>query len=94
MKDKHEKWLLAITDKGHEQLVFNNISLKPSITKIEGNVKILIFHDSKEEIDKLYQKLRPFEREDRSISLFVGTMWEQNMPGGLNEILKSVSESF
>jgi len=82
----NEKWFLIITDKDHEQVVERNIFIKPSVIRIEKNVKIFVFYDTKGEIDKLYGKLESIERK-QELSLFVGDMLAKDMPGGLNEIL-------
>ena len=89
VKNKNEKWLLVVTDKDHEYVVFNNTFLKPSLSKIKENAKILMFYGMEEEIDTLYGKLKSANREQELVSLFVGEVWEKDMPGGLNEVLKA-----
>lgn len=89
VEDRNEKWLLVITDKDHEYVVFNNTSLKPSLSKIRGNARIFMFYGIREEIDAVYGKLESANRGQELVSLFVGEVWEKDMPGGLNEVLKA-----
>jgi len=83
----NEKWLLIITDKDNEDVVFDNISVKPSKYESDGNARFFMFYGTKERIDALYAKLKSVNGE-HELDLFVGETWEKDMPGGLNEILK------
>lgn len=81
-----EKWLLVITDKDNEDVVFDNVSSKPSKYKSEGNARFFLFEGTK--IDEIYGKLKSVKSE-HELGLFVGEMQDKDMPGGLNEVLKA-----
>jgi hypothetical protein len=83
-----EKWLLAITDKDNEDVVFNNVFIKPDLLNSDGNARIFMFYGMKEKIDAMYQKLKWIEGA-KELSLHVGEMREKDKPGGLNQVLKA-----
>lgn len=84
----NEKWLVIVTDKDHEQIVFDSTSLKSSLSKIQGNARIFVLYGTREEIDAMYQKLKWIEGA-KELSLHVGEMRDKDSPGGLNEVLKA-----
>lgn len=80
-KDTKEKWLLIITDKDNEDVVFDNVSAKPSKYKSDGNVRIFMFYGTKERIDAMYAKLKSLNPEYPSRELFVlqiGKIWDKD----------------
>ena len=87
-KDIEENWLLIITDKDNEDVVFDNVSSKPSKYKIKGNARIFMFYGMKERIDAMYQKLKSVnaERGHEAVMLQVGEMQDKDR---LNELLKA-----
>jgi hypothetical protein len=78
------KWLLVITDKDNEDVVFDNVSAKPKY-KIRGNARIFRFEGTKEKIDEMYSKLKSADGK-HGLDLFVGEMRDKDR---MDEILKT-----
>jgi hypothetical protein len=87
MENETGKWLLVITDKDNEDVVFDNVSAKPKY-EIRSNARIFRFTGTKEKIDEMYAKLKSVNGEQK-LDLFVGEMQDKER---MDEILKTAFE--